>query len=233
MRYRHYRVFIVIFVFLFTGLFMDSLLGRPAKGTDYMVGGKLGYFNGIGGIAELSIYRRSISIPLAVHFGVGYFKQEDPGSATAARRIFINDNTGGNDNIKEYGQNWLFIIDISLPVYRKKDFIIRAYGGARYVKYTAHFDYQGGNEAFDVYSNPWGVGLGLRMELPFSQNYTVGLDLGLDYYIPDTLSGHGNFYNPSNEDDNPRDDYTYSDADNAVNQPKYSPKAVLYIQYRL
>jgi hypothetical protein len=233
MIYRSCRVFIIISIFILLSLPLDSLLGRPAKRTDYLLGGKLGYFNGIGGIAELTVSRRSFSFPLAFHFGVGYFQQEDPGSAVAARRIFINDNTGGNDNIKEYGQNWLFTLDVSLPVYKKSDFVVRAYGGARYVKYTAHFDYQGGNEAFDVSSNPWGVGLGLRMELPFSINYRVGLDLGFDYYIPNTLEGHGNFYNPTNEDDNPRDDYTYSDADDAVEQPKYSPKVVLYIQYRL
>jgi hypothetical protein len=233
MSYRNNRILIFIIALIFIGLPWNPVLGRTAKRTDYLIGGKLGYFNGIGGIAELTISRRSRSFPIAFHFGVGYFNQEDPGSATAARRIFINDNTGGNDNIKEYGQNWLFCLDASYPVLTKQDFVVRAYGGARYVRYTAHFDYQGGNEAFDVYSNPWGVGLGLRMELPFSTNYRMGLDLGFDYYIPNTLRGHGNFYNPTNDDDNPRDDYTYSDADNAVNQPKYSPRAVLYIQYLL
>ncbi len=233
MKQRRFVILIPLLILFIINISFIPLQGRSSQGMDYLIGGKLGYFNGIGGILEMTISRNSRSVPLAFHAGIGYFRQSDPGAATDARQIFINDNTGGNDNIKEDGQNWLFLLDISYPVINKTDFVVRLYGGARYVRYTAHFDYQGGNEAFDVTTNPWGLGLGLRLEAPLSAKYTIGLDLGYDYYFSGTITGHGNFYNPSNEDDNPRNDYTYSDADDSVNQPRHSPKGILYIQYRL
>jgi len=42
---------------------------------------------------------------------------------------------------------------------------------------------------------------------------------GLDYYFNDTISGHDTSYSPDGENVNPRQNYTYDDANNAINQP--------------
>ena len=56
----------------------------------------------------------------------------------------------------------------------------------------------------------------------------------MDYYVPSKLFGHGQFeYTPDGVDDNPRNAYTYDDADSVVNQPKLAPAVSLGFSYRL
>ena len=56
---------------------------------------------------------------------------------------------------------------------------------------------------------------------------------GLEYYRPARLSGHDTSYSPDGEDVNPRQDYSYTDADQAVSHPKLRPVVVVGIRQRL
>lgn len=193
----------------------------------------VGYANGIGGGAELSFLNAIPSFPLGFHFSVGYFHQSEPGVAVDARKIFINDATAGNDNILEYGYNVFFRFDFSYPVYEQKGMDISAYLGVAHARYIAHFNYQGGNEAFDISSNPWGLGFGARANFSLSPSLMIIANAGFEYYFPDRISAHGNFYNPDATDDNPRAPYVYSDADGAIEQPVFIPRITLAIAFRL
>lgn len=55
---------------------------------------------------------------------------------------------------------------------------------------------------------------------------------GLDYYFQSRLKGHDTAYSPDGEDVNPREDYTFSDADNAINQPGFEACIMFGVAYR-
>ena len=59
------------------------------------------------------------------------------------------------------------------------------------------------------------------------------INLGYDYFISETLQGHDTSYNPEDQNVNAREDYTFTDADNAINQPKHQIKAMIGFNYNL
>ena len=205
-----------------------------AKGSPgFWLGAGGGYSNGLGGGLELSLLDAIPEIPIGFHFSVGYYHLNEPGVAVDARKIFINNATAGNNNILEYGYNIFFRLDFSYRVLQAKGLNIDAYAGVAHARYLAHFDYQGGNEAFDVVTNPWGATLGARVYFFLSRQLMLTLNGGVEYYFPDKISAHGNFYNPNGQDDNPRAPYTYADADAAIEQPTFSPRVSLTLSFRL
>ena len=48
-----------------------------------------------------------------------------------------------------------------------------------------------------------------------------------------TLSGHDTSYGPDGQYVNDREGYTYTDADNAVNQPKFQPMLMVGLTYQV
>lgn len=106
------------------------------------------------------------------------------------------------------------------------------YLGPRYVKFKSNFKFIGGNEDFDVKSNQWGIGAGIESHFPMNNKVDLVVSGGVDYYPSGTLAGHDTSYSPNEEAVNPREDYTYDDADNAINQPKVEPRLVLGVAYR-
>ena len=56
---------------------------------------------------------------------------------------------------------------------------------------------------------------------------------GGEYFFSSRLTGHDTSYSPDGDDVNPREDYTYSDADDAIDQPIFRPVALLGFSYRL
>ena len=105
------------------------------------------------------------------------------------------------------------------------------FAGVRNSMFTANFRFIGGNEDFDVTSNQWGVGAGLRTAFPISRNVSFVMSGGLDWYLSSTLTGHDTSYSPDGESVNGRNDYTFTDADEAVNQPKLHPVGMIGISY--
>jgi hypothetical protein len=63
----------------------------------------------------------------------------------------------------------------------------------------------------------------------------LGLELsaGADYYPNTVLKGHDTSYSPDGDHVNDREGYSYSDADNAANQPKIQPMFLLGLSFRL
>jgi hypothetical protein len=214
-------------------IFTASAISAKESSPRFWLGPIAGYSNGFGGGAELTLMKLTPAFPLSLHFSATYFYQFDPGVAIDARKIFINDATGGNDNIFEYGSNVFLRLDFSYPLYNKKGIILNAFLGIANARHLAHFDYQGGNEAFDVTTNPFGFGLGVRGYLFVSKSIILNLTAGLEYFLPDRITAHGNFYNPNGQDDNPRNDYTYASADNAIYQPTFNPRILVSLGFRL
>ena len=189
----------------------------------------LGYYGGLGFHASGMIDNFAQGFPLAFRVGIGYASVE-PGKAADARRIFINDATNGAP--EKSGRMWDYRFDLLLPVKVLQMKQAYLYGGPRYTRFTGNFKYVGGNEDFDVTSNQWGFGVGVVSFFPMTTTLDLALTAGIDYYGDAKLTGHDTSYSPDGDDANPRNDYTYDDADEAIEQPQVEPRVMLGIRYR-
>jgi hypothetical protein len=146
-----------------------TLFNLPANAaSEKIFYAEAGTMNGFGVNAGFGLHHIAPKFPVGFDFSAGYVFQSDPGNAVEARKIFINDATGGNNNIVESG--------------------------------TAFF---------------------------------IGVETTVEYFFNTQLKGHGFFYNANNQDDNPRNNYRYGDADAAINQPLFYPRVQLLLGYKL
>jgi hypothetical protein len=151
----------------------------------------------------------------------------EPGSPSEARKIFINDATNGTP--REKGSTWDLGLDGLYPMGSRT----HVYGGVRYTRFKANFRYVGGNEDFDVTSSHWGLAGGMEAEFPMGRRTSLLVSGGAEYFFSSRLTGHDTSYSPDGDDVNPRKDYTYTDADDAVDQPVLRPVILLGMRYRL
>jgi hypothetical protein len=165
-------------------------------------------------------------LPLKARFRLAWTFVE-PGSAPDARRIFINDATNGTP--QKRGHTLDVGVDALYPLGSRTHLV----GGVRHTRFTANFNFVGGNEDFDVTSTHWGLGGGVEASFPMSPKMNLILSAGGDYFFPARLSGHDTSYAPDGDHVNPRRDFTYADAKAAVNQPTWRPAGVVGISYRL
>ncbi|MDX9857502.1 MAG: hypothetical protein RBT76_06920 [candidate division Zixibacteria bacterium] len=198
--------------------------------SEFSVGLSLGYHYGVSGQIHGMVRGFAEDFPLSARLAIGYSKA-GPGSALDSRRIFINDATNGFP--EKSGRVWEFRGDLLYPVRLLN--LERAYifGGPRYAMFTGNFKFVGGNEDFDVRSDQWGLGTGLQGFFRMNPRVDLVLTLGIDYFFESTLTGHDTSYSPDGEDVNPRDDYTFDDADAAVNQPELEFQAMFGFSYSL
>lgn len=154
----------------------------------------------------------------------------DPGSSPDARRIFINNATNGTP--EKQGWFWEYRFDFMYRVNWLSLQRLYLFAGPRYETFTGNFKYIGGNEDFDVTTNQWGIGTGLQGFFSISPTLDFTLSAGVDYYFSSMLKGHDTEYFPDGEDVNPREDYTYSDADKAINQPGILLQLMIGISYK-
>lgn len=159
------------------------------------------------------------------------YNSTDPDKAWAARRIFINNNTGGTP--EKNGWFWDTRLDFLYPVHWLSLKRAYFYAGPRYTWFTGRFEFVGGNEDFDVYSDAWGLGAGLEAHFAINNKIDFVLGAGLDFYSTDHMHGHDTTYYSDGETVNGREDYTYDDADEAINQPKFVPTISIGINYQL
>lgn len=197
-----------------------------STGSKFSVGGFMGYQNGLSlqGFAVARDFAQGF--PLQARFRLARTTVE-PGSALDARRVFINDATNGTP--REAGSTWDFGLDGIYPVGERTNF----FGGVRYSQFKANFNFVGGNEDFDVTSQHWGLAAGLEIAYPMNAKMDLILAGGGEYYFKARLSGHDTSYSPDGDNVNPRKEYTYSDADDAVDQPVIRPIALFGFSYRL
>jgi hypothetical protein len=165
---------------------------------------------------------------MALRFAVGYTSCE-PGDAADARRIFINDATNGTPEEKGWYWDYRFDLMYKFAVRSAADLYVT--GGVRYAQFTGNFKFIGGNEDFDVTSDQWGLGLGLEGYFDISTRFQFVLSGGFDYYFDSTLKGHDTEYSPDGDDVNPRDDYTYEHASEAINHPELEGRLMLGVSY--
>ncbi|MBT8397792.1 MAG: hypothetical protein KJN92_12550 [Gemmatimonadetes bacterium] len=199
---------------------------RPQETSRFSVGGFIGFQDGLSfqGFAAARDFAQGF--PLQARFRIARTSVE-PGSAPEARRIFINDATNGTP--KEAGVTTGLGLDGIYPMGPRTNF----FGGIRYTRFKANFKYVGGNEDFDVTSTHWGLAAGLEAEFPMGPRLSLLVSGGGEYFFSSRLSGHDTSYSPDGDDVNPRKDYTYNDADDAVDQPILRPVALLGFSYRL
>jgi hypothetical protein len=110
---------------------------------------------------------------------------------------------------------------------------LHLYGGPRWSSFKANFKYIGGNEDFDVTTEQWGWGMGLEGRYPMGASTDFVLGGGFDWFFDSKLQGHDTSYAPDGEDVNPRNDYEFSDADEAIHQPGFDLRVVIGLQMRL
>ena len=189
-------------------------------------GGFLGFQNGLSGQAFVSVRDFAHGFPLMARFRAGFVSME-PGSPLDARRVFINDATNGTP--KERGRTLDLGLDGLYPVGERT----QVYGGVRYSRFLANFNFVGGNEDFDVTSNHWGLALGLEGRFPMSSRTSLLVSGGGEYFFSARLSGHDTSYSPDGDHVNPRRDYSFDDADEAVRQPRFRPVLLIGLGYRL
>jgi hypothetical protein len=151
----------------------------------------------------------------------------EPGDPGDARRIFINDATNGTP--KEKGHTWDFGLDGLYPMGDRTNF----FGGIRYSRFKANFKYVGGNEDFDVTSSHWGLAGGVEASYPMGRKTSLIVSAGGEIFLSSRLTGHDTSYSPDGDHVNPRNDYDYTDADEAVGQPNWRPMILVGVNYRL
>lgn len=177
--------------------------------------------------AELSDFANQF--PFKLRMGAGYTMFNNPGKALDARHVFINNNSNGSPDKK----GWLY--DFRLDLLYQVGLLglpnAYVYGGPRYAMFTGNFNFVDGNEDFDVVSNHWGWGLGIANYFRINNSFDLLIDAGSDYFISSILKGHDTSYSPDNENVNPREDYSYDDADEAINQPKFNLRLMMGLNY--
>jgi hypothetical protein len=213
----------VLLLFTFTAMVI-----LPAAAGDITAGLAVGYKGGFAVRGSFGVMGFAKGFPFGMEGSVGY-SGLDPGNAADARRIFVNDATNGTP--EKSGHAWDLRLDFVYDLGWLHAGAVYAYGGVRYSMYLGDFVFVGGNEDFEVRSNQWGIGAGLKGTFNMSQRIDFVLSGGLDYCFPAGLSGHDRTYDPSGDNVNPRAGLTYADADGAINQPKLQPSIMIGVSY--
>lgn len=183
----------------------------------------LGYYEDLGVTLGLRLEDFDSQLPFYIQSRIGTTYQFDPGNAEDARKIFINDNQGGN--IQEYGQSFLLALDFGWKVYQKDSIRVEMSASGLMNHYNAHFSFIGNNESFTVSTTALGVGLGCGLRIGLAESRTSFiLKGGVEYFPSSRIDAHGTYYyTPDNNDDKPRNDYSYDDAKESINQPIFRP----------
>jgi hypothetical protein len=213
------RIVFVTFYFMFA-VFVKAQTISLGVSTGYNGGPSL-KINGM-----ISNFAREF--PLKIKMGIGYI-HVNPGDPLAARRIFINNATNGTP--QKRGGIWDLRIDFlhSVDWFSLKQAYI--YCGPRYSIFKGNFSYIGGNEDFTISCNQWGLGFGLENYFRINKHIDLVTTTGFDYFLSGELHGHDTTYRPDNIPINGRETFDYSNADDAINQPKYELKLMLGITY--
>ena len=224
------KIFIIFlfFISIFGNLYPQSYDNTFTTNPRFYAGIVTGYNGGFGLQLSGTISNFAKNFPLSARFGIGY-TSTNPGKPADARKIFINNATNGIP--EKAGSIWDFRMDL---LYNIKLFSMQKsflFAGVRYSMFTANFKFIGGNEFFDITSDQWGVGGGLESYFALGSNLDLVIHAGADYYFSGTITGHDTAYSPDGENINPREDYTYEDADDSVNQPKILPRVMVGFSY--
>lgn len=226
----HRIIFSIIAIVFYTNILMAQQVPPLSAAAKYYLDVQTGYANYFSISTAATIADFTYDVPLAIKFGVSY-NVRDAGDPWAARKIFINDNTDGDP--EKSGHSFDFRLDFAYPVnwlpVRKTYLFV----GPRLSFYTATFEFVGGNEFFDIQTTQFGLGTGLETHLGISSNLSFVASGAFDYFFSSEIGGHDTFYNPDGTDISGRLDYTYDDADEAINQPQYELRIMVGLSFGL
>lgn len=189
----------------------------------------MGYYGGAGLQATGTLANFADGFPFEVRLGLGYNRVHG-GDALLARRVFINNATNGTP--RQHAKIWDARMDILYPIKLFSLKNTKLFVGPRHSNFDTYFEYIGGAETFDVVCNQWGAGGGVETAFPLSPRVDMLVTVGADYYFRSTISGHDTYYRPNGDDLHAIDDYTYKDADAAMNQPELAMRVMFGIGYR-
>jgi len=209
-------------------MMLSSVSAQTPSEPKFSAGFVGGYKGGTGLSLSGRVDNFARNFPLSLKLGLGYSAVE-PGNAAEARRIFINNATNGIPD--KSGRVWDFRLDFMYPV--KVAGMRRAFllAGPRYNSFVGNFKYIGGNEDFDVKSNQWGIGVGAESYFAISRIVDLVVSAGYEYFPAAKLSGHDTSYSPDDDNINAREDFTFDDADEAIDQPKHRLLFMLGLSY--
>ncbi|HEM49265.1 MAG TPA: hypothetical protein ENO27_03545 [Caldithrix sp.] len=213
-------ILIILFVFI--------LITVQANAVELSGGVMVGYSGGTSFQLDGMIGQFAQGFPLKMQLALVY-SRVNPGSAWDAREVFINDNQNGDP--EKSGSKWDFRLDFLYQVHWLNLKELYIYGGPRYSMFTAHSDFVDGNEVFDIETDQWGWGLGAKADFPISRKLDFVVSTGMDYYLNSKISGHDTAYSPDGEGFNERDGYSYDDADDAIDQPKFQLRLLIGVNY--
>jgi len=221
---------LILFAVVFTkNIFSQQILTSSAE-PKYFLEVQMGYTDYFGVSLAGTIADFTYDLPLAIKLGMSY-NIRDAGDPWAARKIFINDNTNGDP--QKSGHSIDLRLDFAYPV---NWFPVRRtylYAGPRLSFYTANFEFIGGNEFFDIQTTQFGLGTGLEVYLGMSQNLSFVISGAFDYFFNSEIGGHDTFYSPDGTEVGGREDYTYTDADEAINKPNYELRLMFGLNFAL
>jgi hypothetical protein len=217
-------------IVILTNLLLAQQVPPVSAATKYYIDIQTGYANYFSISMSATIADFTYDLPLAIKFGVSY-NWRDAGDPWAARKIFINDNTDGDP--EKSGHSFDLRLDFAYPVNWLPVRRTYLYAGPRLSFYTATFEFVGGNEFFDIQSTQFGLGTGLETHLGINQNLSFVIAGAFDYYFDSEIGGHDTFYNPDGTDISGRLDYTYDDANEAINQPQYELRLLIGLNFGL
>ena len=219
---------------LFYRLFQSFLLSTfllfvPLKAGDL----SFGFIAGYNGGTNLQIYGEieqfAQGFPFGAQLSIAHISM-NPGIPLDARKIFINDATNGDP--EKFGNIWDFRFDFPYQIKRFKKSNTSIFLGPRYARFTGRFNFIGGNEDFDVRTNVWGMGTGIKSQFEITEHLDLVISGGADYYQKSAIYSHGTTYSPDGEHIDPRKEFEYEDADAAINQPLYKFHTLIGFQYR-
>lgn len=193
----------------------------------------IGFNNDLGIYMGVRFDQFSTTSPIYFEGRGGYIYQKDPGDATEARKIFINDNGGGQ--IEKFGESYNISLEVGYTWMEGDNFSLDFSASGLLDFYSANFAYIGDNEVFAVKTSAYGLGAGVALKVPITktENFFV-IKTGIEYYFKSSIEAHGTYiYTTDGKDDNPRNDYTYDDADSVINQPEMNIYVLLGVIYRI
>jgi hypothetical protein len=197
---------------------------------DFSAGLLVGYNGGSGFEMNGRVGQFARELPLELQLDINYTGL-NPGNAAEVRRIFINNATNGDP--EKSGHFWdfrfSFLYKVKLLNLTQTYILL----GPRYAVFTGNFKFIGGNEDFDIINKQWGLGTGIISFFPMGSKTNFVLTGGFDYYFPGNFSGHDTMYRADDEHVNPREDFSYDDADAAIKQPKFKLRFLMGISYHL
>ena len=210
-------------------LFAMILLAGSVFGANVYEEFRVGYANDFAVELGFKLDELSPELPLSVKASGGYIRQVSAGNADAARQVFINDATNGSPS--EYGESWYYGVTLAYEFITADSLGVSVFGSGKRNQYNAFFIFTGGNEAFRVTTTQFGVGGGLELVVrsePGKSGFALGG--GAEYYFLSRIDSHGTFfYTPDGVDSRPRNDFTFEDADETINQPRLRPFVTLAV----